>query len=64
MAENMFEISPNRKTLKVVTNGNPWQNISWDNPFADEDWDSPVKLGKQDFHFGSEEYIKAVNASD
>ena len=43
---------------------NPWLNISWDNPFADEDWDSPVKLGKQEFQFGSEEYIKAVNASD
>ena len=43
---------------------NPWKNISWDNPFADKDRGSIVKLRNQEFKFGSEEYIKAVNASD
>ena len=43
---------------------NPWLNISWDNPFADKDRGSIVKLRNQEFQFGSEEYIKAVNASD
>lgn len=43
---------------------NPWTNISWDNPFADEDKNFTVKLGKQEFLFGSEDYIKAVNATD
>jgi hypothetical protein len=43
---------------------NPWTNISWNNPFADEDKNYSVKLGKQEFPFGSEDYIKAVNAKD
>ena len=43
---------------------NPWTNISWDNPFADGDKGYHVKFRKQEFEFGSEEYIKAVNASD
>ena len=43
---------------------NPWQNISWNKTIADCDRPFRVKLGKQEFQFGSEEYIKAVNASD
>ena len=43
---------------------NPWKNVSWDNPFADGDKGYIVKIGKQEFEFGSKEYVNAINASD
>lgn len=43
---------------------NPWKNVSWDNPFADGDKGYIVKIGKQEFEFGSKAYVDYINRKD
>ena len=50
---------------KIMSNIlNPWTNISWNNTIADCDKGYPVKIGKQEFKFGSEEYVDYINKKD
>jgi hypothetical protein len=42
----------------------PWTNISWNNTIADCDKGYPVKIGKQEFEFGSKAYVDYINRKD
>ena len=64
MADNMLAINNNNCNSMANDDQNPWLNISWDNTIAECDRDFPIMLRKQEFLFGSEDYIKAVNVSD